>query len=160
MSAHIIPVRILIFSALWSPNPEPNYVKKYPISLSLDGEYETLLAEKNVTFTLIDDGDNDAPEWSRVLLDGSVRLTGVKEVSMTLIIHYGWGHLASQMQWLIMNFLPRRRPTEFYTSLMALFCSTRLRPAIFLPRLSVTIPTPCNTTCHSTSTPLVSRANR
>ncbi|KAI0800607.1 hypothetical protein C8Q74DRAFT_1214484 [Fomes fomentarius] len=56
-------------------------VPKYPISLSLDGEYETLLAEKNVTFTIIDDGDKDAPEWSRVLLDGSVRLTGVKEAS-------------------------------------------------------------------------------
>ena len=43
-------------------------------------EYETLLPGKNVTFTAAG-GDKDAPEWARMVLDGSVRLIGMKEVS-------------------------------------------------------------------------------
>ena len=51
-----------------------------PISLASDGEFETLLAGKNVSFTVVD-GDSAAPEWTRVLLDGAVHLMGMKEVS-------------------------------------------------------------------------------
>ncbi|RDX46784.1 hypothetical protein OH76DRAFT_1406638 [Lentinus brumalis] len=55
-------------------------IPKSPISLTSDGEFETLLDGKNVTFKHID-GDSTAPEWTRVVLDGSVRLTGKKEAS-------------------------------------------------------------------------------
>ncbi|TFK89866.1 hypothetical protein K466DRAFT_544409 [Polyporus arcularius HHB13444] len=55
-------------------------IPKFPISLTSDGEFETLLDGKNVTFKHID-GDSAAPEWTRVVLDGSVRLTGKKEAS-------------------------------------------------------------------------------
>ena len=46
----------------------------------MNGEYETLLSGKNVTFTVAK-RDPDTPEWTRALLDGSVRLIGMKEVS-------------------------------------------------------------------------------
>ena len=46
----------------------------------MNGEYETLLSGKNVTFTIAK-RDPDTPEWTRALLDGSVRLIGMKEVS-------------------------------------------------------------------------------
>ncbi|KAI0756421.1 hypothetical protein C8Q80DRAFT_1090195 [Daedaleopsis nitida] len=55
-------------------------IPKSPISLSSEAEYETLLAGKNVSFAL-DDGETNTPEWSRVLVDGSMRLTGMKEAS-------------------------------------------------------------------------------
>ncbi len=46
----------------------------------MDGEYETLLSGKNVTFTLAK-ADPNTPEWTRTLLDGSVHLIDMKEVS-------------------------------------------------------------------------------
>ncbi|CDO73412.1 hypothetical protein BN946_scf185013.g46 [Trametes cinnabarina] len=51
-----------------------------PISLASPQEYTTLLAGKNVTFTPLD-GDKDVPEWARVVLNGDVRLTGIREAS-------------------------------------------------------------------------------
>ncbi|KAI0368906.1 hypothetical protein BV20DRAFT_968704 [Pilatotrama ljubarskyi] len=51
-----------------------------PISLAAPEGHQTLLDGKNVTFTLVD-GDTDAPEWARMLLDGTVRLTAMKEAS-------------------------------------------------------------------------------
>jgi hypothetical protein len=44
--------------------------------------YPTLLCGKAVTFSRSDSpGRADAPEWSRVLLDGDIRIIGMKEVS-------------------------------------------------------------------------------
>ena len=51
-----------------------------PIPLGSDGEFETLLPGKNVSFTATD-GDNNTPDWTHALLDGSVHLTDMKEVS-------------------------------------------------------------------------------
>ncbi|KAI0778835.1 hypothetical protein BD413DRAFT_465285 [Trametes elegans] len=51
-----------------------------PVSLTSSGAHRTLLDGKNVSFTALD-GDNSTPEWSRVLLDGSVHLTAMKEAS-------------------------------------------------------------------------------
>ncbi|KAI0354654.1 hypothetical protein OH77DRAFT_1404789 [Trametes cingulata] len=51
-----------------------------PISLATPEGHKTLLGGKNVTFTPTD-GDKDAPEWTRVLLDDTVRLTAMKEAS-------------------------------------------------------------------------------
>ncbi|KAI0652554.1 hypothetical protein C8Q79DRAFT_897570 [Trametes meyenii] len=56
-------------------------IPESPISLAAPGEFKTLLDGKNVTFTLLEGGDQDAPEWTRVVLDGSVRLTAMKEAS-------------------------------------------------------------------------------
>ncbi|TBU29778.1 hypothetical protein BD309DRAFT_654693 [Dichomitus squalens] len=55
-------------------------IPQSPISLTSDGEFETLLSGRNVTFTVVD-GDSNAPEWRRALLDGSVHLTDMKEAS-------------------------------------------------------------------------------
>ncbi|KAI0640117.1 hypothetical protein C8Q77DRAFT_1046548 [Trametes polyzona] len=51
------------------------------VSLLSPAEHATLLEGKNVTFSAVDDGDSGAPEWKRVLLDGGVRLTAMKEAS-------------------------------------------------------------------------------
>ncbi|KAH9897673.1 hypothetical protein C8Q73DRAFT_682121 [Cubamyces lactineus] len=61
VSAHIIPMS--------------------PISLTSPGEYATLLEGKNVTVTLAEHGDADAPEWARVVIDGTVHLTARKVAS-------------------------------------------------------------------------------
>ncbi|EIW64458.1 uncharacterized protein TRAVEDRAFT_109574 [Trametes versicolor FP-101664 SS1] len=52
-----------------------------PISLASPAEYRTLLDGKNVTFTPTHGGDSGAPEWTRVVLDGAVRLIAMKEAS-------------------------------------------------------------------------------
>lgn len=64
-------------------------VQQSPISLAPDSEYETLLPGRNVTFTAVD-GGKDAPEWAHVVVDGSVRLIGMREVSrLPLLINVG-----------------------------------------------------------------------
>ncbi|KAM5539982.1 hypothetical protein V8D89_006485 [Ganoderma adspersum] len=72
------------FDAMSKKNVErwvsAHIISKSPISLGTDGEYETLLSGKNVTFTLTK-GDAKTPEWTRALLDGSVRLIDMKEAS-------------------------------------------------------------------------------
>ncbi|KAI8990661.1 hypothetical protein BD414DRAFT_413217 [Trametes punicea] len=55
-------------------------IPQSPISLDGPKEYETLLDGKNVTFTP-EKGDKDAPVWARVLLNGNVRLKGMREAS-------------------------------------------------------------------------------
>ncbi|KAJ2973582.1 hypothetical protein NUW54_g12038 [Trametes sanguinea] len=57
------------------------HIIPFSVSLSSPGEYRTLLEGKNVSFTPLD-GDENAPEWARVVLNGDVRLTGIREVSM------------------------------------------------------------------------------
>ncbi|KAH9950948.1 hypothetical protein B0H21DRAFT_818782 [Amylocystis lapponica] len=53
-------------------------IPRSPISLLPPKTYNTLLEGKNVTFERVD-GDESAPEWALVQLDGGVRLTGMKE---------------------------------------------------------------------------------
>ncbi|KAH9854265.1 hypothetical protein C2E23DRAFT_817945 [Lenzites betulinus] len=56
-------------------------IPEYPVSLLSPAEHHTLLDGKNVTFTALQDGDPSSPEWTRVVLDGAVRLLARKEAS-------------------------------------------------------------------------------
>ena len=80
VSAHIIPVSPLPRHGRSRVAHRSPPVWQSQISLASDGEYETLLSGKNVTFT-VSGGDKNTPEWTHVVLDGSVRLLGMKEVS-------------------------------------------------------------------------------
>ncbi|KAI0658466.1 hypothetical protein C8Q70DRAFT_996021 [Cubamyces menziesii] len=66
-----------------------------PISLTSPGEHATLLEGKNVTITLVD-GDANAPEWARVVVDGNVHLTAKKVVSV--VLSSGYAEVATRLQ--------------------------------------------------------------
>ena len=71
-------------------------LQEYPVSLLSPAEHETLLDGKHVTFTAVDDGESNAPEWSRVVLDGTVRLIAKKEVCrlrFSIYLSYGCTHI-------------------------------------------------------------------
>ncbi|PCH34276.1 hypothetical protein WOLCODRAFT_62726 [Wolfiporia cocos MD-104 SS10] len=55
-------------------------IPQSPISLLSPSIHETLLTGKSVTFTQSEEDDSQ-PEWSRVLMDGDVRIIGSKEAS-------------------------------------------------------------------------------
>ncbi|KAI0828812.1 hypothetical protein BC628DRAFT_1337427 [Trametes gibbosa] len=56
-------------------------IPEYLASLLSPAEHRTLLDGKNVTFTAVGGGDPSSPEWTRVVLEGDIRLIAKKEAS-------------------------------------------------------------------------------
>ena len=128
VSAHIIPVSSLLRGpAIRRGAHGARPVQTSPISLASDSQHQTLLPGKNVTFTVVG-SDQNAPEWQRVALDGSVQLIGKKEVSGALQISRvgAFGALGLFEAVIYDRVLPRRLRTGSSTSLMAQSRSIKL----------------------------------